>query len=221
MKTLKSDWLIWIIILTPYLFVTYFWEQFPDQVPTHFGMDGQPDDYSSKVVGLLLFPGINILLYFLFIVMPKIDPSKRGQIFYQDKSKYKIVRTLIHALLSFVLMTIVFYSLGYKFNMTMFVFYGMLIFFLIMGNYMGNIRHNYFIGIRTPWTLANEAVWTGTHRLAAKVWVASSLLMMAVLPFLSTKLRSVAFATYVGVIVAVPVIYSYLEFRKQGKKGES
>lgn len=215
MKTLKNDWLIWIIILTPYLFVAYFWKQFPEQIPTHFGIDGAPDDYSGKAVGLMLFPGVNILMYIFFLVMPKIDPSKKGQVFYQDKNKYMIVRAVIHSMMSFVFMTVVFYSLGYHFNITTMIFYGMLVFFLLLGNYMGNVRHNYFIGIRTPWTLSNEAVWTSTHRLTAKLWVLSSILMMAVLPFVSTKIASIAFMIYVGTITIIPVVYSYLEFKKQ------
>lgn len=77
MKTLKEDWLIWTIILAPYILVAWFWNSFPEQVPTHFGVDGQPDDYSSKVVGLIVFPGINILMYFLFLVLPKIDPRRK------------------------------------------------------------------------------------------------------------------------------------------------
>ncbi|CAN5435770.1 SdpI family protein [soil metagenome] len=218
MKTLKNDWLIWVIILTPFLFVAYFWKQFPEQVPTHFGFDGSPDAYSDKVTGLLIFPGINILMYFLFIALPKIDPSKKGQIFYQDKSKFAIVRTLLHALLSFILMTVIFFSLGYNFNMTFAIFYGLAAFFLVMGNYMGNVRHNYFVGVRTPWTLANETVWTSTHRLTAKLWVASSLLIMLAFPFLPNNIGAVAFEIYLAVIILVPIVYSYLEFRKlQGK----
>jgi uncharacterized membrane protein len=215
MKNLKNDWLIWMIILTPYLFVAYFWDKFPEQIATHFGIDGQPNDYSSKVTGLILFPGINIMMYFLFIIMPKIDPSRKNYGLFQDK--FKIIRVLLHALLSFITMVTVFYSLGYQFNLTFVIYYGLLVFFLVMGNYMGNVRHNYFIGVRTPWTLANETVWTKTHRLTAKVWVAGSLLMMAVLPFLPIEMGGTFFAIFIAVIAIVPIVYSYLEFKKLKK----
>ncbi|MGZ4116184.1 MAG: SdpI family protein [Bacteroidia bacterium] len=212
MKTLKNDWLIWVIILAPYFFIAYFWNKFPDQIATHFGLGGKPDDYSSKVTGLILFPGINVLMYFIFIILPKIDPSRKNYGLFQDK--FKIIRTLLHALLSFVTMTTVFYSLGYQFNLSFVIFYGLLAFFLVMGNYIGNVRHNYFIGVRTPWTLANEAVWTKTHRLTAKIWVASSLLMMVLLPFFSEATDEILFMIFVGVTTVVPIVYSYIEFRK-------
>jgi uncharacterized membrane protein len=213
MKTLKNDWLIWVIILSPYLFVAYFWDKFPSQIATHFGMDGQPNDYSSKVTGLILFPGINVLMYFLFIVLPKIDPSRKNYGLFQDK--FKIIRTLLHALLSYITMVTVFYSLGYQFNIEYVLFYGLLAFFLVMGNYLGNVRHNYFIGIRTPWTLSNETVWKNTHRLTAKIWVGGSLLMMVIYPFLPQEISGTAFMIFIGAIAIIPIVYSFLDFRKQ------
>lgn len=213
MKTLKNDWLILLIILTPYLFVAYFWDSFPDQIITHFGMDGQPNDYSSKVSGLILFPGINVFMYFLFIVLPKIDPSRKNYGLFQDN--FKIIRTLLHALLSYITMVTIFYSLGYQFNIEYVIFYGLLAFFLVMGNYLGNVRHNYFIGIRTPWTLSNETVWTNTHRFTAKIWVGSSVLMMVILPFLTKEMSSTAFMIFIGILAIIPIVYSFLEFRKQ------
>ena len=215
MKTLKSDWLIWIIILTPYLFVGYFWNKFPDQIVTHFGLNGQPSDYSSKITGLVLFPGINVLMYFLFIVLPKIDPSRKNYGLFQDK--FKIIRTLLHALLSFITFVTIFYSLGYQFNLSFVIYYGLLAFFLVMGNYMGNVRHNYFIGVRTPWTLANETVWTNTHRLTAKLWVGGSLITMAILPFLPTGISGAVFMVFIIFISLVPIVYSFLEFKKLNK----
>lgn len=215
MKTLKNDWLIWIIILVPFLFIGYFWDKFPDQIATHFGMDGKPNDYSSKFTGLILLPGVNILMYFVFIILPKIYPSRKNYGLFQDK--FKIIRTLLHALLLFLTMVTVFYSLGYQFNLSFVFFYGLLAFFLVMGNYMGNVRHNYFIGVRTPWTLANETVWTKTHRLTGKLWVGSSLIVMAVLPFLPEEAASILFTVFTGIMVLVPVSYSYLEYRKISK----
>jgi len=214
MKTLKSDWLIWIIILVPYFFVAWFWDKFPDQVPTHFGLDGAPDDYSSKVTGLLLFPGINILMYFLFLVLPKIDPRKKNYALFADK--YKTIRLVLHSFLSFTIMTTIFFSLGYQFNMNFMILYGVLVLFLILGNLMGNVRHNYFVGVRTPWTLANEEVWIKTHRLTAKVWVFGTLITMAILPFLPET--ETFFGIYIGVITVIPIVYSYFLFRKINDK---
>ena len=212
MKTLKSDWLILIIILIPYLFIAYFWNKLPNEIATHFDMNGKPNDYSSKITGLILFPGINVLMYFVFIALPKIDPSRKNYGLFQDK--FKIIRMLLHALLSFITFVTVFYSLGYEFNLSFVIYYGLLSFFLVMGNYMGNVRHNYFIGVRTPWTLANEHVWTKTHRFTAKLWVIGSLITMAVLPFLPKEICGTVFMIFTLTVSILPILYSYLEFKK-------
>lgn len=215
MKTLKNDWLIWIILIAPFLFIAIFWNQFPDKIPTHFNFNGEPDDYSDKLQGVLLMPGINILLYFLFLVLPVIDPSRKNYGLFQDK--YKIIRIVLHLFFAFTFFLNAFYALGYQFNVSMMIIYGVLLLLLILGNYMGNIRHNYFIGIRTPWTLSNEEVWTKTHRFAAKIWVFASLITMLVIPFVPTQAGEIVFISYLAVIAIVPIVYSYLEFKKINK----
>lgn len=212
MKTLKNDWLIWIILIAPFIFIAIFWNQFPDKFPTHFNFKGEVDDYSDKTQGLFLLPGINLLMYFIFILLPVIDPSRKNYGLFQDK--FKIIRLVLHLFFAFIFFLNSFYALGYNVNISQLIIYGILILLLIIGNYLGNVRHNYFIGIRTPWTLANEEVWTKTHRLAAKTWVSASLITMAVMPFLPDDIREFIFLTYLAVIAIVPIVYSYVVFRK-------
>ena len=100
-------------------------------------------------------------------------------------------------------------SLGYELNIGLIVIYLTLTLFLVIGNLFGKIRPNYFLGLRTPWTLDNEEVWRKTHRLAGAIWVWSTVVMFilaAVMPI--TKFVYVYFS-YVGLIVLVPLIYSY------------
>lgn len=208
METLKKDWAIWLMLIIPFAFIAVYWDQFPEMIPTHFGMNGQPDDYSGKVFGLLLLPGINTAMYFLFMLLPKIDPSGKNYKLFSDK--YFIIRLVLHVFFTFLFFVIAFYSLGYAFNISLFIMYGMLLLFLLLGNYMGNVRHNYFIGVRTPWTLANEEVWTKTHRLTAKLWVFSSILMMALLPLLPEE----AFGIFILAISLIPIVYSFILFKK-------
>lgn len=215
MKTLKNDWLIWTIILAPYILVALFWEKFPAQVPTHFGLDGSPDDYSSKFVGLVVFPGINIAMYFLFLVLPKIDPRRKNYVLFPEI--YRTIRMAIHSFLSYMLVVTIFYSLGYKFDLGLMVLYGIMLLFLILGNLMGNIRNNFFVGVRTPWTLSSEEVWTKTHRFAARLWVGITLITMLVLPFLPHY--EITFGIYLGIITIVPIVYSYIIYKKLEKNG--
>lgn len=210
MKHIKKEWINWVIILLPFVFIAMNWDKFPDRIATHFGMDGQPDDYSSKVTGLILFPSINILLYGMFLAFPYIDPRKLNYNMFEGK--WRIIRIVFHLFLSSLTVITAVYSLGYEVNIGMVSAYSITILFLILGNYMGNIRSNYFIGIRVPWTLANEEVWMLTHRLAAKIMVICSLAMLGLLYFIPDS--EWLLIPYLIVITLIPVIYSFVKFKQ-------
>ena len=210
MKTLKSDWLMWLMLLLPFVFIAVYWDKFPDQIAIHFNMSGEPNGYGGKIEGLFLMPVINIGMYFLFIVLPKIDPRKANYALFADK--YRIIRIVLHVFFTFSFFVNSFYALGYHFNMGLIVLYGVLGLFLVLGNYMGNVRPNFFVGVRTPWTLSNEEVWVKTHRLTAKVWVVGSLAMMIVLPFVPHL--ETMFLIFIAIICVVPIAYSYIIYKK-------
>ena len=90
--------------------------------------------------------------------------------------------------------------------------------FVVLGNSMGKLRHNWFIGIRTPWTIANEEVWTRTHRLAAPIWVAGGLVQLAG-AFVPGTPGEILFAAPLAAMTLVPIAYSYLAFRKLSASG--
>jgi uncharacterized membrane protein len=210
MKFFKNEALILSILISPLLFLMINWGDFPDSIPIHFNIKGVPDRYGSKAFGLLLIPGLNIGLYFLFLIIPKIDPSRKN--YEKFIGVFRVIRTAIHIFLTFVFGIIAAFSLGYHFNISLLIFYGVLLLFLVMGNYLGSVQHNYFIGVRTPWTLANDQVWRKTHRLTAKLWVSSSILVMIILPFISRL--ELLVPVFIAIIAGVPVIYSYIIFRK-------
>ncbi len=212
MKNLKKDIILLGIILLPLVFTAILWNRFPDTIPTHFGWDGKPDAYSGEVTGLLMLPGLNLGLYFVLLVIPLIDPKKKNYIYFADK--FRIIRIGIHAFLSLLTTFVIFYSLGYLSDFSLMLQLSICLLFLILGNYMGNIRQNYMVGIRTPWTLSSERVWTKTHRLGAKVWVAGSFVMLILLPLLPLSLRQASFIGYIITITLIPTIYSYIEYRK-------
>lgn len=210
MKTLKQDALTWLIILLPLAMIITCWNRFPDRIPTHFGMNGEPDDYSGKAFGLFLLPGINVLMYLLFLVIPKIDPRGKSYALFADK--YRIIRLVLHVFFTAMFFLTAFYTLGYHFNISMLVLYGVLLLLLVLGNYIGNVRPNFFIGVRTPWTLSSEEVWIRTHRLTARIWVFGALPMMAVLPFVPDP--DTVFLPFILLISIIPIVYSYIIFKK-------
>jgi uncharacterized membrane protein len=210
---IKSEWLQMLILLVPFVFAGLFWDKFPDRIPTHWNFRGQVDAYSGKYFGLLWLPVVNIGLCGLFLVLPKIDPRKKNYGLFRGPYKaFRVVMTLFMAVIFF---TIALVSLGYKLSVPGVICYTSILLFLVIGNYIGNIRPNWFVGIRTPWTLDNPEIWRRTHRMAGRLLVASSMVMLLLGIVVRGRLFQVLFFGYVIAFVAlVPTVYSYVLHRR-------
>ncbi|MEG0411047.1 MAG: SdpI family protein [Erysipelotrichaceae bacterium] len=188
----------------------------PEMIPFHWNAQGIIDEYTNKYV-IFIFPIISLIFGLSFVFLPKIDPQKKN--YDKFKKSYNQVVLVINVFLFAVfLMTI--YSAYYpnNLNITMLINLGMGAMFCVIGNQMPRFKHNYFIGIRSPWTLASEDVWFKTHRFAGKLWFIGGMIMM-LCAFLDSKIVSSITIGIVLFIGFIPVIYSYLCFKKlEGEK---
>jgi len=219
MKTLKyafkKEWYNLILLLLPFLIVPFIWDKLPAQIPTHWNMQGHVDSYSSKSFGLLFAPLLNIGLYFLILYLPKIDPKKRFEI---NQKPLPILRSLMILFLLGIQFWIVQSAMGQQtIGSQKWLYLGISIFFLVMGNYLKTLKPNYFIGIRVPWTLENEENWRQTHRMGSYLWVAGGLLLIILFPFLSLKTYSTFFFTVIMIIAIVPMAYSFYLYKQSAK----
>ncbi len=205
-SSLKREWLLWLVILAPLVLVLAKWNEFPERVPMHWNIEGEVDRYGGKAA-LFIGPGLNLAVYLLLIFLPKIDPRKKNYDLFSGA--YFIIRSGITVFLSLLGVVTIFASLGAALNVGLIVILSVLGLFLILGNQFSRIRPNYFVGLRTPWTLNNTEVWTKTHRLAGRVWVAATLLMMVLVWFLPLDVFVSLFIVYIVVIVAIPAVYSW------------
>lgn len=208
---IKREWILWIAIIAPLIFALVRWNDFPEQVPTHWNASGEIDDYSGKWA-VFLSPVINLVLYFLLIFIPRLDPRKKNYELFSGA--YFMIRCALAIFMSLIGIVTLLATLKYNVNVGLIVILAVLGLFLLMGNQFGRIRTNYFVGLRTPWTLSNEEVWTKTHRLAGRIWVAGSLLMMILVWFIPMKIFAILFIPYLIVITVVPVVYSYTLHKK-------
>lgn len=213
MKTLtfiKNDLIIWILILLPFVFLIFTWNQLPQVIPTKWNFNGEVILSMEKGYKTFFIPVLNLAIYFLLIILPIIDPKKEN--YSQFGSAFYTIRLLVHALLSIVFVMILLSALHYPINMSLTGKYLLPAIFIILGNFMGKIRPNYFVGIRTPWTLANEDVWVKTHRMAGWVWVVCSLIYLMASFF--TQLPQWIQLTYIAVLIVVPFVYSFVKFKQ-------
>lgn len=157
------------MIATSVILWLIFFKQLPDKVPMQWGTDGSVNWYGSKGVAFFVNNGFLIFSYLILALSPKIDPKKKN---YQQFSRsYRIILHTTTGLFFVINLFVLFTSLGYQLNLHFFVpvLVGLLL--IVMGNYMQTIKPNWFIGIKTPWTLNNEDIWRKTHRLGSKIFI--------------------------------------------------
>jgi len=211
----RSSWITWVALVLPFAYLAWIWSRLPRQVPLHWNWKGEVDRYGSKYELILIPLLMPVLIWAIFRIVPLIDPKGRAA---QSGGKYWALGNLMTWFMSILALYILYtaahpgaFRLEFLLCLT-----GLL--FALFGNYAPTLRPNYFIGIRTPWTLENPDVWRSTHRMAGKWWMTGGLLLVAICPFLSRRLYLILWIMIMASLVLVPVIYSYVQFKKVQKK---
>jgi len=182
----------------------------PDKLAFHWNFQGRVDNYVSKFWGLLMIPLLSASMFLLFIIIPKIDPLKHNIEKFRKYYDYFMVLMLLFLLYIYALILI--WNMGIIFNMTQAISPAFGILFFYIGILVENAKRNWFVGIRTPWTLSNEKVWNKTHKLGGKLFKIAAL--VAFLGFIFTK-YAVFFLIVPIVLVAVyTLVYSYFEYQR-------
>ena len=211
----KNKWKLIIssvIILIPIVAGLLIWNDLPEQIAVHWGADGEPDGWSGKSFAVFGIPLILLALHWVCIFFTAHDPKNKEQ-----SSKVFNMVLWITPIISLIVCSCSYaFALGNDINIDMIVCVIIGITFVIVGNYMPKCKQNYTIGIKIPWTLQNEENWNKTHRFAGRLWVFGGLLLLASLLIpVDNILFLVLPVTFF--IALVPIIYSYVYYRKQLK----
>lgn len=202
-----------VLIIINFIIAFLVYPKLPEQVPSHWNFKGEVDGYSGPFAGAFMLPLVLLGCYIMFWLIPRIDP-KRANYMKMGRVFWTISSTLIIFLSALYWSTIAI-ALGYMESLPPLLYPGIGILFIILGNYFGKIKFNYTMGIRTPWTLANEEVWYKTHRFAGPIWIVGGIVMIGA-AFLPANLPSILFVVSLFTITLVPVAYSFILFRKIG-----
>jgi len=187
----------------------------PDVIPTHWGFDGKPNGWSPKSFGVWLIPGLSLFFMILFPILQRLDPKSQN---YENFQKpWAIIQTSILGYLAYIYAVTMFVTFEPAYNAMVgrFVIFGMGILFVVLGNYLGKVRQNYFVGLRTPWTLDDPEVWQKSQRLAGWAFVLCGL--VAIIESLIWIAVPYIFFSAVVLTVVVPIAYSYV-LAKEKKK---
>ncbi|MDC0702677.1 MULTISPECIES: SdpI family protein [Priestia] len=184
----------------------------PATMPIHWGANGEADGFATKINAMILTVGIMVLIYFIIAFVPRIDPRKENYKYFSKT--YNILLNAVLLLFFFVNMSTILQGLGYNVPMSYIAPIMAGLVFIIIGNYLQRVRSNYFMGIRTPWTLSNENVWKKTHRLSGKIFFIGGLLIL-ISAFLPDGYKSVIMWGSIVLCVAIPYLYSYVAYKKE------
>lgn len=205
----KHGFAILLCIVSVVMWVVSF-PHLPQDVPIHFGADGA-DGFASKGYAMIFCLGLLVLPYLLVTILPKFDPNQKN--IKKSKKAIQMTNYAVISLMFVINILVLLNAFDIKTSSNIpFILVGFL--YIVLGNYIQQCKHNYFIGVRTPWTLSSETVWNKTHRLASKLFVISGFLILlaSFLTFwyqLSVLLISTLFT------VCILVIYSYQMFKKE------
>ncbi|WP_281613512.1 SdpI family protein [Flammeovirga sp. SubArs3] len=212
MKTLKKDLLLLLVVIAPMAYTAFIWDKLPEKVPMHWNVYGEVDRYGERSELAALVVILPLISYLLFLVIPYIDPKKRIK---EMGGKYNSLNWIITGTMSWISFMIIYHAINESTNLGSGIFIGIGIMIMLLGNYFKTIRPNYFVGIRTPWTLESDQVWKETHALSGKIWMVGGvvLILTALIP---NKIISFAlFMLTIAVIVIIPFVYSYRRYKKE------
>lgn len=207
-KYLKNIIITSFIVILPMLCGFIIWDKLPSKLPTHWNFQGEIDGWSSKPFAVIFIPLFILAMHIICVVATNLDPKNEGV-----NPKIMNLIMWICPVISVLCQTSVYAAgLGKDVNIELFapLIVGMVL--LIVGNYLPKCKQNYTIGIKIPWTLNDEENWNKTHRFAGALWTVCSLVIMSGAFFK----KAVAYLTFVpiAVMVFVPMIYSYIYYRK-------
>jgi uncharacterized membrane protein len=199
-----------VIIAVSFAMAIYLYPEMPEEMASHWNVKGDVDGYLPKFWGLFLMPFLLAGLFLLFVAIPKIDPLKSN--IEKFRRHFDVFIVLIILFLFYIYMLTVFWALGVLFDMIQALVPAFAVLFFYVGVLVENAKRNWFIGIRTPWTLSSESVWNKTHKLGGKLFK-----IAAVVTLLGFFFRDFAIWFILIPVFAVAiylVAYSYFEYGK-------
>lgn len=212
-KNIKKLILTSLVILLPMALGLIFWEQLPGTFTSHWNINGEADGTAGKAFTVIGLPLILLAFHWLCVAVTAADPKNKGQ----NNKIFGIVLWIIPTLS--ILMFGIMYSLalGVELDMEKLMLAAIALMFLVLGNYLPKCKQNSTIGIKLPWTLADEENWNKTHRMGGRLWVTGGAILL-ITAFLRSKLIPFVLLTVIAVLVVVPTVYSYALFKKSGRK---
>lgn len=202
------------LVLLSFILSVYFYPQVPEQMATHWNSQGEVDGYMSKLWGLFFMPLVITGTVIIFLIIPKIDPKKEN--IAKFKKYYDRFIVILILFMIAVHLQILLWNAGIKISPNSVLPPGIGLLFYYIGILTENAERNWFIGIRTPWTLSSDRVWKKTNRLGGKLLKFAGIAAMIGAFFPEYAIYFILVP--IIVLVGLTVVYSYIEYQKEIKE---
>lgn len=209
---MRSRWFGLVIAALAVAISIWAYPSLPPRVATHWDLRGTPDGFSSRAWAVALIPIVIIAMTALFNVLPKLDPRREN--YAKFLSSYWLIA---NAVIVFILVAhglIITTGLGYSVKIDRLMPLGVGLLFVFLGNYLTRVEPNWFIGVRTPWTLSSDTVWRKTHRTAGWLMVLGGL-VLASGAFLPGAMLLPLFIVTIVVVAVIPIVQSYVLWKRE------
>ncbi|MEW9121980.1 MAG: SdpI family protein [Thermotaleaceae bacterium] len=208
-----NKWILLISILS-IVGIAVIYPSLPQEIPGHWNAAGEVNRYDHKstlfITGLL-----PLAIYLMMVFVPKIDPKRAAYL--KHAKAYSIAQWMVVLLLIYIQWIAIAAGLGYGIDTGIAIRLALGVVFIVLGNFMSQIRHNYFFGIRNPWTLSNEQVWKKTHRVGGYGFVIVGAISILTF-FLKGSVAFMVTMVSLGIMVSITFVYSYLAYKKTIEK---
>ncbi len=209
---MRSRWLGFFVAAVALGFSAWAFAKLPASVATHFDVHGVPDGYSPRWVAAGLLPLIVLGLRMLSAVFPRIDPKSPN--YEKFIETYWLLINSILVFLAVVHVVVIAYALEWPIPINRVIPIGVGLLFLVIGNYLGQVEPNWFLGVRTPWTLSSDRVWRKTNRTAGWLMVTAGGLFI-VSAFVPAVAVVPLFISTVAVVAVIPIVQSYVLWKRE------
>lgn len=207
--------IIWLFIIGPVVYLAIVWNSIPETVAMHFNLKGEVDRYGSKnelITMTLILTVVNVAVYLLLPQVYRIDPKRYAE---ENKSRLHRIAFAVSVFIAAVLCLLIYTSVHENINISgRFITAGVGLLLAVIGNYMYNIKPNYFAGIRLPWTLSNDENWRKTHLLGGKLMFGGGLLIAVISLFTSFLLSMIILFVIMSLVILITCIYSYNLYKR-------
>jgi uncharacterized membrane protein len=190
----------------------------PERLPMHWNINGEVDGWGSKQVAVPLLPGAMVGLLALFAALPSMSPKN----FKLDsfRSTYEYIVALVLGLCGYIHVLTLWAGWSGRLDVSRAIIAGVCLMIAFLGNVLGKVKRNFYVGVRTPWTIASERVWINTHRLAARLFVAAGLAGLVASQLLDGKWTLIVVLGGMGGAALIPVVYSLIFYKRLERRGE-